>query len=102
MEIYNFFKSTVNACNDNSFCCVCCPLQAIKQSSKRAYRSCVDYLFNYFIEKNEIAGQKIYDEFKKLNIVKIPILKSYTGKKTYKQQLKIIERYCKGNSLEIE
>jgi hypothetical protein len=59
-------------------------------------------LFDYFIEKNEMVAQEIYDEFKKLNIVRIPVLDNPTGKKTYKQQLKIFEKYCKSNNLEIE
>lgn len=100
MKIYDFFKEVVNTCNNNKLYCTDCPMLTIKFKSRKYHNSCVEHLFDYFIEKNEMVAQEIYDKFKKLDIVKIPDLP--TDKKTYEKQLKVFEKYCKNNSLEIE
>ena len=100
MEIYDFFKEVVNACSSNDWLCINCPLQKIRQNI--FYSSCNKKLFDYLIEIDKIVGQKIYDELVRLGINKIPNLNYCEEKKIYEKQLKVFEKYCKNNSLEIE
>lgn len=100
MEIYDFFKEVVNACNSSSCFCIDYPILTIKFKSRKYHNSCIDKLFDYFIEKNEMVAQEIYDEFKKIDIVRVPVLPA--EKNIYEKQLKVFEKYCKNNSLEIE
>ena len=95
-EIIEFYKKIVYTCNNSA--CLFCPLNEI---DKGGY-SCASAMFSYFIEKNETIGRKIHDEFVKLYINMIPNLITSSGKKLYKEQLRVLERYCKNNSLEVE
>ena len=95
-KIIEFYKEVVYTCNNST--CIFCPINKIDKHGC----SCVPAMFNYFIEIDKITGQKIYDEFVRLDIDKIPNLHFDTGKELYKEQLKILEKYCKNNNLEIE
>lgn len=99
MKIYDFFKAVVNACNDSDLTCKNCPILTIKHKKSR---SCRKLLFNYIIETDKAIGQKIYDELVRLDIDEIPYLGYCEDKKRYEEQLKVFEKYCKNNSLEIE
>lgn len=93
-KIIEFYKKVVYTCNNST--CLFCPINKI---DKHGY-SCISAIFNYFIEIDKIAGQKIHDEFARLKFYKIPNL--HFDKEIYKEQLKVLERCCKNNSLEIE
>jgi len=102
MGIYDFFKAVVNACNkDDGCCCWACPIQTIARTQENRYYSCKNLMFDYFIETDKEVGQKIYDDFVKLGIDTIPDF-YFNGEKLYKEQLKVLEKYCKNNILEIE
>ena len=105
MKIYDFFKAVVSYCNNVNIGCVSsnckfCPLQTIR--TKNYYSSCEEKLFNYFIETDKTVGQKICDEFVRLDIYRLPNLSYFVDKKRYEIQLKVFEKYCKNNILEIE
>jgi hypothetical protein len=91
-EFIEFYKEMVSACNNST--CLYCPIRKIRKVGEL----CMSAMFNYFIEKNETIGRKIYDEFARLNFV--PNL--HCDEEKYKEQLRILERYCKNNNLEIE
>lgn len=94
-EFIEFFKEVVYTCNNSS--CVCCPIRKIRKIGEL----CMPTMFNYFIEKNETIGRKIHDEFVKLDFDKLPNL-HLGDEKLYEEQLKVLEKYCKNNILEIE
>jgi hypothetical protein len=94
-EFIEFYKEMVSVCNNST--CLYCPIRKIRKVGEL----CMPAMFNYFIEKNETIGRKIYDEFARLNFIRIPNLSFESGEELYKKQLEIFERYCK-NSLEIE
>lgn len=101
MKIYDFFKAVVNTCTSSDSCSFC-PIQTIAKAHKKPYYSCRNIMFDYFIETDKIVGQKIHDEFVKLNIDIIPNLHYTSEEKIYEEQIKIFEKYYKSNSLEIE
>lgn len=96
-EFIEFYKKVVDTCNNST--CIFCPINEIIKPY--SCQQCMPVMFNYFIEKNETVGRKIYNHFLCLNFNKIPNLSFESGEKLYKKQLEIFERYCK-NSLEIE
>lgn len=94
-EIIEFYKKVVYTCNNSH--CMNCPLTKFKKNDS----PCMPAIFNYFFKKNEKIGQKIYNEFTtRLNFDKIPNL--IYEKELYEEQLRILERCCKNNILEIE
>lgn len=95
-KIINFFKKVVYTCNNSS--CLYCPINKIKKTDC----SCISAMFNYFIEIDKEIGQKIYDEFVRLDFDKIPNLHFGIDKELYKKQLETLERCCKNNILEVE
>jgi len=95
-EFIEFYKEVVYTCNNST--CNYCPIRKIRKVGEL----CMPTMFNYFIEKNGIVVQKIYDEFARLNLDIIPNLNFYSGKEVYESQLEILKRYCKNNNLEIE
>lgn len=97
-EIIEFYKKVVYTCNNSH--CMNCPLNKINKSLY--IQQCIYAILNHFIETDKVVGQKIYDEFVRLNIDKMPNLHFGIDRELYKEQLRILERYCKNNILEIE
>jgi hypothetical protein len=96
-EFIEFYKDVVDTCNNST--CLFCPINKIDKPY--SCQQCIPKMFDYFIKIDKVVGQKIHDEFVRLNFDKIPNLKFSMDKELYEEQLKVFERYCK-NSLEIE
>lgn len=97
-EIIEFYKKVVDICNNSI--CLNCPINKINKSLDS--QQCIPAIFNYFIEIDKEIGQKIHDEFVRLDFDKMPNLYFGIDKELYKKQLEILERCCKNNILEIE